>query len=106
MSFNDVMRTFLTDLSDVFPEDAAIQSSLESFEDIVRVNFKKPAQMFVESIGPHAARIVKRDESVFDSMHFPGFDFRPLWDSDISNNTKLAIWAYLEQLLVLSVKNQ
>jgi hypothetical protein len=102
MAFNDVMRQFLTDLADVFPENAAVQSSLESFEDIVRINFKKPAQMFIESIGPHAKKIMEHDDSVFNDMHFPGVDFKTIWSSDISSNTKHAIFAYLKQLLLLS----
>jgi hypothetical protein len=103
MSFNDVMRQFLTDLSDVFPENVAIQSSLESFENVVRINFKKPMHMFIEFVGPHAEKILHNDDTVFDNMHFPGIDFKKLWTSDISSNTKHAIFAYLKQLLLLSV---
>ena len=102
VSFNDIMRQFLTDLADVFPEDIAIQSSLESFEDIVRINFKKPAQMFAETIGPHLMKIMHHDESVFDDIHLPGVDFKTLWKCDISDNTKNAIFCYLKQLLILS----
>lgn len=100
-SFNDIMRQFLSDLTDVFPEDVAIQSSLESFEDIVRINFKKPAQMFAETIGPHLVKIMHHDESVFSELNMPGVDFQKLWKSDISDNTKNAIFCYLKQLLLL-----
>ena len=102
-SFNDIMRQFLSDLASVFPEDIAINSSLESFEDIVRINFKKPAQMFAETIGPHLVKIMHHDESVFDEIDMPGVDFKKLWKSDISDNTKNAIFCYLKQLLILSV---
>lgn len=102
-SFNDIMRQFLSDLASVFPEDIAIQTSLESFEDIVRINFKKPAQMFAETIGPHMVKIMHHDESVFGELNMPGIDFQKLWKSDISDNTKNAIFCYLKQLLILSV---
>jgi hypothetical protein len=101
-SFNDIMRQFLSDLASVFPEDIAIQTSLESFEDIVRINFKKPAQMFTETIGPHLVKIMHHDETVFDEINMPGVDFNKLWKSDISDNTKNAIFCYLKQLLILS----
>ena len=103
--FNEVMRKFLTDLSDVFPEDTAIQASLESFEDIVRVNYKKPLHMFAESMTPYAKKIADEDETMFDEMHFPGIDFKKLWNSGISDNTKHAIFAYLKQLLIMSVSS-
>lgn len=103
MSFNDLMRSFLVDLADVFPEDPAIQTSLQTFEDLVKANFRKPAAMFFEAIAPHAAKIAKMDESVFADMNFPGIDFKKLWDSDISSGTKNAIFSYLQSLLVLSV---
>lgn len=102
MNFNDLMRSFLVDLADVFPEDPAIQTSLQTFEDLVRVNFKKPAAMFAESIGPHASKISVRDETVFADMDFPGIDFKKLWESDISVGTRHAIFSYLQNLLILS----
>ena len=101
-SFNDVMRQFLSDLAEVFPEDGAIQASLETFEDIVRINFKKPAQMFAETIGPHVVKVMHHDETVFDEIDLPGVDFKTLWKSNISDNTKNAIFCYLKQLLILS----
>ena len=103
MSFNEVMRQFLTDLANVFPEDPAILTAMQSLDDLIRVNFKKPAAMFLEAIGPYAEKIGAHDESVFADMDFPGVDFKNLWNSGISANTKNAIFMYLKQLLILSV---
>jgi len=103
MSFNDVMRQFLTDLAEVFPEDPAIVTAQQSLDDLVRMNYKKPAAMFLETIGPYAEKIGAHDESVFADMEFPGVDFKKLWNSGISQNTKTAIFMYLKQLLILSV---
>ena len=103
MSFNEVMRQFLTDLANVFPEDPAILTAKQSLDDLIRVNFKKPAAMFLEAIGPYAEKIGAHDESVFEDMDFPGVDFKNLWNSGISANTKNAIFVYLKQLLLLSV---
>lgn len=102
MSFNDVMRAFLIDLTEVFPENGSIQSARESFEDIVSINYKKPAHMFAESMKPHVEKIMRDDDTVVDDMHFPGIDFKQLWNSDISDNTKNAIFSYLKQLLILA----
>ena len=99
--FNTVMHAFLVDLTDVFPENDAVQSSLENFDQLVKINFKKPRQMFIETVGKFAEQIIKRDEAMFDHLKFPGFSFRDLWTADISTGTKDAIWAYLQQLILL-----
>lgn len=100
-NFNTVMRAFLDDLADVFPENAAVQSSLRNFEDLVGINFKKPQKMFIETVGKFAEQILKRDEAMFDHLKFPGFSFRDLWTPDLSAGTKDAIWVYLNQLIFL-----
>ena len=102
--FNVVMKSFILDLSEVFPEDPAIQSSYETFDDLVRVNYRKPLLMFVESMGAYAEFVANRDETMFLNMNFPGIDFKKLWFSDISANTKNAIWQYLSQLCILAMQ--
>ena len=99
--FNTVMHAFLVDLTDVFPENDAVQSSLENFDQLVKINFKKPRQMFIETVGKFAEQIVKRDEAMFDHLKFPGFSFKDLWTTDLSAGTKDAIWTYLNQLIFL-----
>ena len=100
-SFNVVMHAFLVDLTDVFPENDAIQASLENFDQLVKINFKKPRQMFIETVGKFAEQIAKRDEAMFERLKFPGFSFRDVWTDELSTGTKDAIWTYLRQLILL-----
>jgi hypothetical protein len=100
-NFNAVMHALLVDLTDVFPENDAIQSSLENFDQLVKINFKKPQEMFIETVGKFAEQIIRRDEMVFDRLKFPGFSLKSLWTADISIGTKDAIWTYLNQLIFL-----
>jgi hypothetical protein len=100
-SFNTVMHAFLVDLTDVFPENDAIQASLENFDQLVKINFKKPRKMFIETVGKFAEQIAKRDEAMFDHLKFPGFSFKSVWTDDLSSGTKDAIWTYLRQLILL-----
>lgn len=100
-AFNVVMHAFLVDLTDVFPENDAIQASLENFDQLVKINFKKPRQMFIETVGKFAEQIIKRDDTMFDHLKFPGFSFKDLWTDEISVGTKDAIWTYLNQLIFL-----
>ena len=103
-AFNTLMRSFIMDLSEVFPEDSAIQSSFTSFDELIRINYRKPATMFMESMGQYAESVANRNEAMFVHMNFPGIDFKKLWFSDISNNTKDAIWQYLSQLLLIAMQ--
>ena len=100
-NFNDVMHSFLVDLTDVFPENDAVQASLENFDQLVKINFKKPQKMFIETVGKFAEQIIRRDDTMFDRLKFPGFSFKDLWTTDISDGTKTAIWDYLNQLIFL-----
>lgn len=104
-NFNTVMHAFLSDLTEVFPEDDAIQRSLNTFDDLVNVNYKKPQKMFVETVGKFSKQITDRDEVMFDHLKFPGFSFKSLWSRDISAGTKNAIWVYLQQLMLLSASS-
>ena len=102
-NFNVVMRAFMVDLTDVFPENDALQSSLEKFDELVKINFKKPQKVFIDLVGKFTEQIIKRDETVFDHLKFPGFSFKNLWEDDISAGTRGAIWDYLNQLIFLCV---
>ena len=101
--FNVVMRTFLEELSEVFPEDPSFRASVSTFDELVSINYKKPQQMYMEVFTQYAKFVAERDERVFENLNFPGIDFKKMWSSDISQPTKDAIWAYLSHLLVLGV---
>jgi hypothetical protein len=101
--FNTMMRTFLEELSEVFPEDMSMRSSVTTFDELVSINFKKPQQMFMEVFTQYAKFVAERDERMFENLNFPGINFKKMWMSDISSSTKDAIWAYLSHLLVLGV---
>jgi len=103
-TFNSLMRSFISDLSEVFPEDPAIRSSFSSFDELVRINYRKPMMMFMDSVGQYAESIANRNENMFMHLSFPGIDFKKLWFSNISNNTKDAIWQYLSQLLLIAMQ--
>jgi hypothetical protein len=98
--FNSVMLEFLTELADVFSDEPSFYHALENFKELVSINFKKPREMFVETIVPFSDKIVSRSDSFFDSIDFPGVDMKKLWHSDISEDTRDAIWKYMTALLV------
>ncbi len=101
-AFNDMLKTFLQELADVFPEDKQISGFLGTLDDIAALDPNLPMNVFMKSIGPHAKQIAARDESVMQTLSFPGADIAKLWNSGISDATKDAIWQYLNMLLVVA----
>ena len=100
-AFNDMLKVFMDELAEVFPESKDIAMFAASLDDVISVNAKMPMQIFMDAIGPHAKRVAARDEHLFDVLQFPGIDFKALWTSDISSGTKDAIWQYISTLLLL-----
>lgn len=101
-AFNTMLKNFLEELADVFPEEPQIRLFLDGFDALVAITPRAPMDMLVESLGPHAALASAKDPALFDQIKFPGgIDFARLWASDISDNTREAIWQYISLLLML-----
>lgn len=100
-AFNDMLKTFLQELADVFPEDKQISGFLATIDDVTGLDPNLPMTVFMKSIGPYSKQIAARDESVMQNLSFPGADISKLWNSGISDTTKEAIWQYLNMLLVI-----
>ena len=101
-AFNDIFRQFLTNLIEVFPENAtALERYLNRFEMAIGINCKTPRELFMNIVGKYSEQIVNRDERVFETLELPGLKFKTMWTDDISIGTKNAIWAYLQKLLSL-----
>lgn len=100
-AFNDMLKVFMDELAEVFPENKDIAMFAAGLDDVISVNAKMPMQIFMDAIGPHAKRVAARDDQLFDVLQFPGIDFKALWTSDISSGTKDAIWQYISTLLLL-----
>jgi len=98
--FNHLMVQFLEDLVEVFPEDSDIQASIDTFDDVVSINYKKPRDLFRTTFVPSAQLIADRNPAVFD-ITSGGVDLKRLWTSNISDSTREAIWDYMTRLLIL-----
>lgn len=101
-AFNTMLKNFLEELADVFPEETQIRVFLDSFDALAALNPRGPLDMFVEALQPHAQLAMAKDAALFDRLAFPGgIDFARLWKTDISDNTREAIWQYINLLLML-----
>lgn len=101
-AFNTMMKNFLEELADVFPEETQIKAFLDGFDALVTLTPRGPMEMFVDAVAPHSSLAMAKDPELFEKLNFPGgIDFRTLWASDISDNTREAIWQYINLLFLL-----
>ena len=104
-SFNQLLKSFLTEIVEVFPDDPAaskVELFLATFDTIVAgSNARMAMDLFMKEISPHADAITAKDESLFDALTLPGdISLRPLWEQ-ASDNTKDCVWQYLQMLFLI-----
>ena len=95
-AFNDMMGQFLTELHKTLPQDKSIKKFITSFELLKQTNPRKCVDAFVRGIAPHADKISQRDESFINDLENIEF-----LKGTLSDNTKNAIWQYLQTLYML-----
>lgn len=102
-AFNDMLGQFLSELAQTFPEEKAIKKYQASFDVVKKANPRKCVEGFMKGIGPVAQRVVARDETVIASEELKmlcDMNIAEHWSS-CSDNTKNAIWQYLQTLYML-----
>lgn len=104
-SFNHMLKSFLAELVDVFPDEPAtkkIELFLATFDTVISgPNSKMAMNMFMKEVSPHADAITAKDESMFDALELPGgISLRPIWEQ-ATDNTKDCVWQYLQMLFLI-----
>jgi hypothetical protein len=108
-AFNQMMRNFLEELHATFPEETKVHLVLEAFDDLARINAKKPMELFVASLAPYAALVTAKSAALFDQpIILPGgLDMSSLWSKeDVTSETRDAIWQYIQMLFMLGTTVQ
>lgn len=103
-AFNTLLRNFMHELCQTFPEDATLSLSLDGLDALVKANARKPLELFMEAVGAHAQLILTKDPALFATpLTLSGtLDLKTYWDSPgLSDASKDAIWQYLQQLYLL-----
>tara|TARA_Y100000816_G_C25835355_1_gene436697 strand:+ start:83 stop:580 length:498 start_codon:yes stop_codon:yes gene_type:complete len=96
------MEQFLTELEKSFPECKNISNYRSKIEKLKVDNPKKVLDTFMKNVSPYSEYIVNKNESFFelDIEIIKELNFKELWNSDLSDNTKNAIWSHLNTLFV------
>ena len=106
-AWNDMMVQFISELLSTFPEEKSIKKYQTSFDLLRKTNPRKCVEGYMAEVTPVQDKIMSKDESFFlDSNSNTSELIRDLniakyWTSDLSQNTKDAIWQYLQTLYIL-----
>ena len=108
-AFNQMMKNFLEELQATFPEEGKVGVVVEAFDDLARINAKKPMELFVAALAPHAPLVTSKNPALFDQpIELPGgLDMSTLWaKEDVAPETRDAIWQYIQMLFMLGTTVQ
>lgn len=103
-SFNTLLTQFLDELRTSFPEETGLALAAESVADLCKINVRKPMELFVAALTPHAALVTSKNPDLFNQdLQLPaGLDIRSLWaKEDVPEETRNAIWSYVQMLFML-----
>lgn len=105
-NFNKIIKEFSLDLSKTFPDYGEVNNLLNKIN--IENNYEFLYEYCKNNIPLHFFNILYENEDMFNpeinSQLFllPDIDFIILWKEELSDNTRLTIWKYL-QLLLFSV---
>jgi len=107
-TFNQIMDEFFNELIEIFPEEPKIKVQYNLFQTLCKTNIRKPCNEFMLGSIPYLEKIAMKDEDFFISPEQPkllkSMNISKLWSSDISDNTKDAIWRYIKSFFIIGVK--
>jgi hypothetical protein len=105
-TFNDMMEHFVDELVQTFPAVPSFKKYQMVVQMARKTNPRKIMTTFMESVSPHASKIMSKDETIWANEALT-IDFlnelqiNKIWTPELSNNTKDAIWQYLQTLYII-----
>src|SRR5210317_2162948 len=104
-AFNEMMGPFLMELHKTFPEEKGLKKCISAFELMKDTNPKLVVDGFMSGVTPYADKISSKDETFFinesKNLDFmKGVNLKEHWGG-CSENTKDAIWQYVQTLYML-----
>lgn len=116
--FNNVISDLISELCELYPSDRDIKIFREKFNMITKVNNQMVLRGFLLHVYPHKQNIMNEDEKFFlsnatdlvkdaadkdDNVSITqALNIKKLWESNMTPETKSAVWRYFKVLIVLS----
>ena len=103
-AFNSMMEEFLNELIQTFPEEKSLKVELTKFQTLKKANSKKIVEGFMHAIGPYQNDIQQKNENflINNNEFLNKINIKKWWTKELSDNTKDAIWSYLQTLIMLA----
>lgn len=104
----DMMKQFLDELEQSFPEVNGVKLYKERFEFLRKANPRQVVEKYMTRMQPYSDKLMNKDEEFFKTfaedetsiIHRIGLSGH-FKNGEVSENTKAAIWQYLQTLYVL-----
>lgn len=103
-AFNELLKNFLSEMAETFPEQKSIGVFVEGFDSLVKANARKPVDLFMQALTPHTDFVMARDPRLFEQPIELGgsVNLQAIWQQeDLSDASKDAIWQYIHTLFLL-----
>jgi len=116
--FNSIISNLIDELCELYPTDRDIKIFREKFNMITKVNNTMVFRGFLLHVYPHKQNIMNEDEKFFlsnatdlvkgaadkdDNVSITqALNIKKLWESNMTAETKSALWKYFKVLIVLS----
>ena len=105
-TFNDMMEHFVDELVQTFPDVANFKKYQMTLQVARKANPRKILTSYMDSVGPYSEKIMSKDESFWSkealTIEFvKDLNIASIWTPDLSENTKSAIWQYLQTLYII-----
>lgn len=105
-AFNDLLIQFVDELVNTFPENTIAKTYRSTLSMMMKKDPCLCMVTFMKNVRPHEELIRNRDESIYEELSrnygiLKTLDLESMWKSELSENSRMAIWQYVQGLYVL-----
>src|SRR6056300_629632 len=105
-TFNELLLQFVDELAHTFPENTIVKTYRNTVSMLIKKDPNVRFKTFVKNVKPHAKHIRNQDERIFEELSrsygiLKTLDLESMWKSELSDNSRSAIWQYVQGLYVL-----
>jgi hypothetical protein len=105
-TFNELLLQFVDELAHTFPENTIVKTYRNTVSMLIKKDPGVCLETFMKNVKPHEDLIRNQDERIFEELSrsygiLKTLDLESMWKSELSDNSRSAIWQYVQGLYVL-----
>ena len=105
-TFNELLLQFVDELAHTFPENTIVKTYRNTVGMLIKKDPGVCQETFMKNVKPHEDLIRNQDERIFEELSrsygiLKTLDLESMWKSELSDNSRSAIWQYVQGLYVL-----